>query len=107
MLEVRQYTSNRGMSQLQVYYDRLDKVKTLPTYYGAFSALVERQPPAVTVDGQTDSSKYEESGIHDMLRGIRRISLICGIDRPCKVPGVRDVTPRLPHRAHCCAADDV
>ena len=36
MLEVRQYTRHRDVSQLQVYYDRIDKNKTLPTYYEAF-----------------------------------------------------------------------
>ncbi len=37
LLEVRQYTRHRDVTQLQVYYDRLDKNKTLPTYYAAFS----------------------------------------------------------------------
>ena len=36
LLEVRQYTRHRDVSQLQVYYDRIDKNKTLPTYYEAF-----------------------------------------------------------------------
>ena len=36
LLEVRQYTRHRDVTQLQVYYDRLDKNKTLPTYYEAF-----------------------------------------------------------------------
>ena len=36
LLEVRQYTRHRDVTQLQVYYDRLDKEKTLVTYYAAF-----------------------------------------------------------------------
>ena len=35
ILEVRQYTRHRDVSQLQVYYDRLDKGRTLPVYYKA------------------------------------------------------------------------
>jgi integrase len=36
LLEVQSYTRHRDVSQLQVYYDRLDKAKTLPTYYATF-----------------------------------------------------------------------
>jgi integrase len=36
LLEVQSYTRHRDVSQLQVYYDRLDKTKTLPTYYATF-----------------------------------------------------------------------
>ncbi len=36
LLEVQQYTRHRDTSQLQVYYDRLDKAKTLDKYYAAF-----------------------------------------------------------------------
>ncbi len=36
LLEVRQYTRHRDLSQLQVYWDRIDKRRTLKTYYEAF-----------------------------------------------------------------------
>ena len=36
MLEVRAYTRHRDVSQLQIYYDRLNKRKTLRRYYSAF-----------------------------------------------------------------------
>lgn len=36
LLEVREYTRHRDTSQLQTYYDRLNKNRTLPTYYSAF-----------------------------------------------------------------------
>lgn len=36
LLEVRQYTRHRDITQLQIYYDRLDKRRTLSTYYETF-----------------------------------------------------------------------
>ena len=36
MLEVQAYTRHRDVSQLQIYYDRLNKRKTLRRYYSAF-----------------------------------------------------------------------
>lgn len=37
LLDVQAYTRHAGLSQLQVYFDRLQIQKTLPTYYAAFS----------------------------------------------------------------------
>jgi integrase/recombinase XerC len=39
LLEVRQYTRHRDVTQLQVYYDRIDKNRTLTTYYKMFSGI--------------------------------------------------------------------
>ena len=36
LLEVRQYTRHRDVTQLQIYYDRIDKKRTLSTYYETF-----------------------------------------------------------------------
>jgi integrase len=53
LLEVRSYTRHRDVSQLQVYYDRLDKSKTLPTYYATFESKHARH----------GSRPYEDSDI--------------------------------------------
>lgn len=36
LLDVKQYTRHRDTKMLQVYYDRIDKKKTLPKYYEVF-----------------------------------------------------------------------
>ncbi len=37
LLEVKAYTRHKDTSMLQVYYDRFDKKRTLPTYYETFN----------------------------------------------------------------------
>ena len=38
LLEVKQFTRHRDTAQLETYYNRLDKQKTLPTYYRTFDS---------------------------------------------------------------------
>lgn len=40
LLTVSSFTRHKSIEMLKVYYDRLDKQKKLPTYYGTFDAAV-------------------------------------------------------------------
>jgi len=63
LLEVQSYTRHRDVSQLQVYYERLDKAKTLPTYYGRLTS----SPFALRVSGAVRASRESCDARHDAV----------------------------------------